>query len=560
MSTIRTLLLDAAAQRGDGIALRWKSEGVWRTWTYADYLKLARMIAEAVGKLGIKPGQRVAMMLENRPEWMVVYLGLACCGIQVVPIDARLQEREVAHILNDSEACALFASGKLWPLINEIAGGLSALRHVIFLDGAVKEPRKIGSVRYHDYDALLASAEADAEKADAFFDRHVPAAADIASIIYTSGTTGRPKGAMLTHGNFIAQLDEGAFQYFTVHEWDNFLLVLPLHHALAFTANMIVPIASKCEVSMIENLRTITENMREVSPTILLAVPLLAEKMHNAIMAKLRKNFTARILLAIGLGRIVGKKVIDSLGGRLRIIVCGGAAADVVALKNFTKFGIKALEGYGLTETAPIITLAPEKKIKFGTVGKALPNCEIRIADPTDEGVGEIQVRGPMVMKGYFRNEAATAEVFDGPWFRTGDLGKMDSEGYVTITGRKKSLIVNREGKNIYPEEVEMVVNASPYILESIVVGYHAGGEKGERVGIIVVPDMDRIGEDHSAKGQSLSDDQIVELCKSEVRRMAREIAEYKHPRRISVRFEPFQKTTTQKIKRYLYSMADLEE
>jgi long-chain acyl-CoA synthetase len=364
---------------------------------------------------------------------------------------------------------------------------------------------------------------------------------------------------MLTHGNFTSQL-EGAFQYFTVRTSDNFLLVLPLHHAFAFTGNFLVPMGAMCEVSIVENLRTVSENMREVSPSILLAVPLLAEKMHNAIIAKVRKNPVARLLLAIGLGKVVGKKVIAGLGGRLRIIICGGAASDPAMLRNFTKFGIKSLEGYGLSETAPIITLAPENKIKFGSVGRPLPNCEIRIASPNAEGIGEIQVRGPMVMKGYFHNEAATAEVFDGPWFRTGDLGKMDAENYVTITGRKKSLIVNREGKNIYPEEVEMVVNASPYILESIVVGYHAASEKGERVGIIVVPDMDRIGEDHKEKGQSLSDDQVVALCKSEVQRMAREIAEYKRPRRILVRFEPLEKTTTQKVKRYLYSMPDTED
>ena len=207
-----------------------------------------------------------------------------------------------------------------------------------------------------------------------------------------------------------------------------------------------------------------------------------------------------------------------------------------------------------------IITLAPENKIKFGSVGKALPNCEIRIASPNAEGIGEIQVRGPMVMKGYFHNDAATTEVFDGPWFRTGDLGRMDAEGYVTITGRKKSLIVNREGPNIYPEEVEMVVNASPYILESVVVGDHAANEKGERVGIIVVPDMERIDEEHKAKGQSLTDDQIVALCKAEVQRTSREIAEYKRPRRILVRFEPLEKTTTQKVKRYLYTMSDSED
>lgn len=558
MATIRSVLLDTATQRPDGIALRWKSKGVWHTWTFQDYLNRARTTAEVVSKLGVKPGQRVAIMMENRPEWLVTYLGLACCGIEVVPIDAHLREREVSHILKDSESSALFASGKLWPLISEVEHQLSVLKHVILLDDVFSETQKTDGIRHYDYTSLMTAHEEAAQAPNAFFDLHTPTEETVASIIYTSGTTGRPKGAMLTHGNFTSQL-EGALQYFTVYPSDNFLLVLPLHHAFAFTANFIVPLACMCEVSMVENLRTIVENMREVSPSILLAVPLLAEKMQNAILAKLRKKPMARTLLAMGLGRIVGKKVIASLGGRLRILICGGAASDPNMLKTYQKFGITALEGYGLTETAPIITLAPESKIKFNSVGKALPNCEVRIDSPNEEGVGEIQVRGPMVMKGYFHNDAATAEVFDGPWFQTGDLGRMDEEGYVTITGRKKSLIVNREGKNIYPEEVEMVVNASPYIQESVVIGYHVAEEKGERVGIIAVPDMVRFDEERRTKNQSLTDDQIIALCKAEVQKMTREISEYKRPRRIQIRFEPLEKTTTQKIKRYLYSLSDSE-
>ena len=559
MATIRTLLLDAAAQRPTGIALRWKSNGSWHTWTFSDYHARARAVSEAAGKLGVKPGQRVALMMENRPEWIATYMGLACCGIEVVPIDAHLLEREVSHIMRDSEACAIFACGKVWPLMHEIESGLPNLKNIVMLDKVFSETKKVGSVVHHDYDSLMASVSSEASLPDSFFDRNVPVESDIASIIYTSGTTGRPKGAMITHGNFTAQLD-GALQYFTVHTSDNFLLVLPLHHAFAFTGNFLVPLGCMCESSMVENLRTVSENMREVSPTILLAVPLLAEKMLNAIMAKLKKNPVAKILMYIGLGRLVGKKVIAALGGRLRIIICGGAASDPVMLKTFSKFGIRTLEGYGLTETAPIVALAPENDIRFGSVGKALPNCEVRIRNPNSEGIGEIQVRGPIVMRGYFHNEAATSEVFDGDWFCTGDLGKMDRDGYITITGRKKSLIVNREGKNIYPEEVEMVINASPYILESIALGFHGQGEKGERVGVIVVPDMDRIEEERKSKGQSMSDDEIIALCKSEVHRMVQEIAEYKRPRRVQVRFEQLEKTTTQKIKRYLYNLSDGEE
>ena len=414
-------------------------------------------------------------------------------------------------------------------------------------------------MRLFDAERALEDAAADAEGPESFFDRNVADETDVASIIYTSGTTGRSKGAMLTHANFTAQLL--ALEYFTVRKDDNFLLVLPLHHAFAFTANFIVPLSARCEVSIVENLRTIPENMKETSPTVLLAVPLLAEKMLGAIMKKVGKSAAARALMAMGLSRVVGRKIIAQLGGRLRILVVGGAAADPDVLRQWTKFGIVTLQGYGLTETAPISALAPQNAIKFETVGKALPGHDLRIASPNADGVGEIEVKGPSVMKGYFRNEAATAECFDEDgWFMTGDLGKMDEDGYVTITGRKKSLIVNREGKNIYPEEVEIAINACPHVLESIVLGYHVPGEaKGEHVGAIVVADLDKIAEERNktdvGSASPLSDEEIRELCIREVRTAMKQLSAYKHPRRIQVRFDPLRKTNTLKIKRYLYSL-----
>ena len=293
--------------------------------------------------------------------------------------------------------------------------------------------------------------------------------------------------------------------------------------------------------------------------------PLLAEKMLGAIMKKLEKSAPARALMAVGLSRVVGRKIIANLGGRLRIIIVGGAASDPDVLKQWSKFGVTTLQGYGLTETAPISALAPENAIVFASVGKALPGHELRIAEPNEEGVGEIEVKGPSVMKGYFRNEDATKECFDGDWFRTGDLGTMDANGYVTITGRKKSLIVNREGKNIYPEEVELVINACPHVLESIVLGYHVPGEKkGEHVGAIVVADLDKIAEERNktdaASASPKSDAEIRDLCLGEIREAMKQISTYKHPRRIQVRFEPLQKTNTLKVKRYLYSLDSGEE
>ncbi len=554
MATIRTLLLDAAAKSSDRTFLRWKSNKVWHSWTFNEVYKRTRIVSEVAHKLGAKHGTTVALMMENRPEWIITYLGLSSIGCCVVPIDARLQEGEVSYILRDAQVHAVFASGRIWPTLNAVMDTLPDLRHIVLLDGVVSKDMKDGRVRIHDFTQINDECQEKAMQPDAFFDRSVPVETDVTSIIYTSGTTGRPKGAMLTHGNFTAQLDEGALKYFKVYEDDNFLLVLPLHHAFAFSANLLVPLRCRCEISIVENLRTVAENMKEVSPTILLAVPLLAEKMLNAVMTKLNKNKIAVFMLKCGLGKIIGNKVRKGLGGRLRLIICGGAASDKEMLKSYRKLGISSFEGYGLTETAPICALNPENSVKLGTVGKALPNCEIRIYNPNEEGVGEIQVKGPVVMKGYFRNEAATAACMDGEWFMTGDLGHKDSEGYVTITGRKKCMIVNREGKNIYPEEVEQAINNSPWILESLVFGYTEEGDSAERVGAIIVPNLDYFAA-HRDGFQARSDEEIIAKCREEVQKMVGELSTYKRPRKLAFRMEPFEKTTTLKIKRFLYSM-----
>lgn len=553
MATIRTYLADANENAGGRTFVRWKSRGEWHSWSFSEIYKRARIVSEAANKIKAKPGFRAALMMENRPEWLATYLGLASIGIEVVPIDARLQEKEVSYILRDSGTYVVFASGKLWPLLSSIAFDLHDLKHVVILDGAVKEEKKDGHFVAHDFVSLMDSVQDVATQPNAFFDNNIPTESDIASIIYTSGTTGYPKGAMLTHGNFTTQL-EGALQYFNVHESDNFLMVLPLHHGFAFSANFLVPLCRKCEISIVENIRTVAENMREVSPTILLAVPLLAEKMYNGIYAKLKKSIAARFLMKIGLGKVIGKKVREGLGGKLRLIICGGAATDVSVMRGYNKLGIGIMEGYGLTETSPICALTPETDIRFGSVGKVIPNCQARIASPNEDGVGEIQIKGPIVMKGYFNNEKATAACMDGEWFMTGDLGKMDKDGYITITGRKKCMIVNREGKNIYPEEVEGAIATSDWILESLVLGYSEEGETGERVGVIVVPNLDYFAE-HKENGRSYTYDEIVNKCREETINAVKSISAYKHPRKIIIRMEPFEKTTTLKVKRFLYKI-----
>lgn len=555
MPTIRTLLVDAAAKCPDREFVRWKANHVWHNWTFRELLKQTRIVSEMLSLLKLKPGDRVAVVMENRAEWMSAYLGIACCGLTVVPVDYRLQAVELSHILRDSETKAVFASAPVWTVLREIEADLRTLESIVMLDGIVTAQFKDNGVVHCDFSTLAVQVENRAKDAESFFNRTGPDEETPASIIYTSGTTGRSKGAILSHRNFCSQIR--ALEFFQVKPEDNFLLVLPLYHAFAFSACFVVPLAARCSVSMVENMRTIPENMRETQPTVLLAVPLLAEKMMNAIQRKLSKNLLAKTMLSIGLGKAVGRKIIDNLGGRLRLLICGGAASDIKMLKKWARLGIATLEGYGLTETSPICAVNPQDRIRLGTVGPVLPGNELRIADPNEEGVGEIEVRGPCVMKGYFRNENATKEAFDNGWFRTGDLGKLDGQGYLMITGRKKNMIVNREGKNIYPEEVESYLSNCPHILESLVLGYHIEEEgKGEHVGCMLVANMERFEEERKAGSSSpLTDEEIRDICLAEAREALRGIATYKHPRKIVVKFEPFQKTQTLKIKRFLYSL-----
>jgi len=464
-------------------------------------------------------------------------------------------EQEAAHVLRNSGASIIFTSAKNYSLLKDLEDHLPELQAVVLLGGNTLMPLPTGRVDYRDYQEFMAEVQTAAISDEGYYDSYTPKEDDLASLIYTSGTTGRQKGAMLTHGNFTSNVNS-CLRAINIGLEDNVLLVLPLHHAFAFTTNLLLPLASMCEISLVQSLKTIRENMYEVKPTILIAVPLLLEKMYAKIQAGLRKKKIAYGMTKIGLSKIVGKGLVAKLGGALRLIVSGGAPCDPEILRGWGKLGMTVVEGYGLTETSPVLTLNPVDDPRPGTVGPPLPDVEISILDADERGVGEIAVKGPNVMRGYYENPEATAESFQDGWLLTGDLGFIDADGYVTISGRKKNLIVNREGKNIYPEEVEQQICKSPYILECVALGYRPEGQQvGERVGLIVVPDQEAMDNYAAKRGISMSDVDVDTLVRSEVRRLSRDISGYKRPRRIQIRVEEFEKTSTAKIKRYLHAM-----
>ena len=547
--TIR-MLMDRNAERfGARKVMTWCQDKVWQTRTWTELRARVRDLAEGYGtRFGIEGGRdNTAIILGNSPEWIESYLAQAGAGVAVVPLDPKLHESEVEYILKDAEVTVVTTDKAHLRMMMNLAPKLPKLRGVVVVDGIIFEGQKIGeSVAVVGYDKLRVSG------GGAWYDAHQPAPDDISSIIYTSGTTGRPKGAMLTHRNFISDI-EGAIDTFGVpiSENDSLLVVLPLFHAFSFSTNFMVAMCIGAELKFVESLRTVGRDISILKPTAIMAVPLLAEKLHDKLEEGVKKSVAASLLIKLGLRGPVWHMVRRKLGGNLRFVITGGAPCPKHVLEGFRRIHVKFIEGYGLTECAPIVSVTDYRSNRIGTIGRPCKGVEVRLADKNDAGVGELQVKGPNVMKGYFHNEKATKESFDGDWFATGDLASMDEEGYITIRGRKKALIVNREGKNIYPEEVENVIAKDPAVQDIIVVGYTQGGVPGERVGAIVYPNVDWFTAENGGKAPEWED--MEKVVSKRVQERSAELADYKRVRKVEVYREPLERTSVGKVRRVAY-------
>lgn len=546
--TIRGLLEKNVVERPKRNAFVWCEDKVWRRRNWSEHYARVRDIAEGYGtRFGIKPREEnTAIILGNSPAWVECYLAQSGAGVAVVPIDPKLHDEETRYILSDAEAVVVTTDTAHLRMMMNIAPSLPSLRGIVVVDGVINEGQRIGNAEVVGIDKLRISG------GGAWYDANVALASDVASIIYTSGTTGNPKGAMLTHSNFVKDAN-GALQTFNADltEKDAFLTVLPLFHAFSFTANMICPMVEGCEMQFVESLRTVGRDMKILKPSVLCSVPLLCEKLYDKIQDGLNKSKIARFLLAIGLRGPVMHMVFLKLGGRLRFMITGGAPCPRHVLECFRRLHVKCVEGYGLTECSPVVSVTSADCTAIGTIGKPCAGVEVRLADVNENGVGELQVKGPIVMKGYFHNEKATQEAFDGEWFATGDLASIDEEGLITIRGRKKALIVNREGKNIYPEEVENVVGKDPAIQDIVVVGYTQGGDPGEKVGAVIFPNEDWFREQN---GGNLPDRAEMEkVAAKRAQEKSAELADYKRIRKVSVSKEPLARTSIGKVKRVVY-------
>jgi long-chain acyl-CoA synthetase len=556
VSDIRDLFLKSSARNANRVALQYKKNGRWVPITYLELRAAVEEVAGGLAALGLQPRTgKLAILSDNRPEWAVSYLAAACTGIVCIPIDKDLKETEVYHILYLSGAQALAGDARHIEMVEDLQPKLPELATLINMDGLNGEngPLSFDKLRALGRDRIAAGQHD-------FLDRTV-SPTDLLAIIFTSGTMGNSKGVMLTHANVAVNITD-AVQWVDLGPGDRFLSVLPLHHCYECTDGFLLGIYRGAQLSYAENLRRMAENIAETRATAVLGVPLLWHTMYKKIETSLAERGLWKInaakkvaqysemLFSADIRRRIFSELHERFGGSLRILISGGAAIDPRVAQGFRELGITFLQGYGLTESSPIITVNRNNAFKYESVGLPLPSVEVKIAED-----GEILARGPNVMVGYYNNPEATHAALKDGWLHTGDLGHFDEDGFLYVQGRKKAVIVTSGGKKVYPEEVEAEIGRSPYILECLVWGTGEGDPDGKYdVHAIVVPNIEYFVAQGFEAGGEVEIARVEEILRREVKERCLNLAPFKRVTSLTVRHEEFEKTTTRKIKRYLYS------
>ncbi len=610
MQTIDSLIRESCQKYSEQPALRYKRAGVWHHMTYGALWELSDRIAAGMIKIGFNSGDHAALLAPSSPEWVAAYLGILKAGGVVVPIDKELKAAELRHVLADCDARIVFSAPPCLDLLLEVfpdIPGLECLvtlasapaaggdpRIVQVLDALVEEWRDLVAavdlpadrrtameVLARQAHRLLCSSGSKAGAVTGPADPFDPVErlrsklnrdgkllslnalchsaplpvkprsdTDTAVILYTSGTTGRSKGAMLSHANIVSNIN-GAARHFHLDNSIHTLSFLPINHVFEQVCGVLLPLSLGGQVSFSESLKKLGENLAEVKPTFFLAVPAVYRMILDRIAKNVSSKKLSRLLFSVPVMRsIVTSKVRHAFGSGT-IFISGGAALDPAIAKGMTEFGLSVYQGYGITETAPIISAEQPGAKRLGTIGRPLDRVEVRIDEPNDDGVGEIIVKGPNVMQGYYKNPHATAEVLVDGWYRTGDLGFLSPDGFLTISGRVKNLIVTPNGKNVYPEEVENELLKSPFISEVMVYGYRVG-TTSEEIHAIIYPEQEALDSQCRMNGTCpMSEADVEALLRVEVQKACNGLADYKRVRKFTIREDEFPKTTTRKIKRF---------
>jgi long-chain acyl-CoA synthetase len=553
ITSIQDMILRSARIFGDKIALEDLKDTPIPRLTYASLLKHILRLGTALRSLGLKERSHIAIIGENRAQWSLSFLTGMCFNYVVVPVDRNLPINDVLNILHESDASAVIYSDAFEPIFRERRASLKKLKIYINMDLPAPKDHSL---------SMVALIERAAPCAVDRLPRVEPG--DMAEIIFTSGSLGRAKGVMLSQANLAANL-VAMVKMMAIYPEDRFLCVLPIHHTYACTCGFLCPMYTGASVHFAQSLKTIVDDLQAVHATMLLAVPLLFDKMFKRITKSIKeKKLTALIVGPLlkagtvaetlgwkGFRKQVFKEIHERFGGSIRCFITGGAAQDPMVARGLREFGFNFIQGYGLTETSPILTLNQIFNSKDDSAGQPLPGVTLRIDSPDHLGVGEIWARGENVMLGYYKNEGATRDVFRDGWFTTGDLGSIDPDGFLHIAGRMKNVIISRGGENVYPEELEDLLNRSPFILESLVYG-EADAKLDEVIAAQVVVDAEAFIELAEVGNASITDELMKKVVAEEIAKVNKEVPGYKHIRKFYIRDREFEKTTTQKVKRFL--------
>lgn len=548
----------SARDFGRSVVMRIWTGDRHREITYIQLHEMSTAIARWLMDQGIKPGDRVAVLGENRPEWGAAYLGVQMAGAVVVPVDSLMPPNGIRHVLVDSDSRILFATPKFLRDVAELAKVPNIETMVSLGDQKIE-------------DAILLE---DVLQAGSKLTTPLPAREmdDLAALLYTSGTTGHSKGVMLSQRNIVSNV-AAASRIIQLGQGDTFLSVLPMHHAFECTAGFLLPIYCGAAITYARSMKStdLIADMRETKVSLMVGVPLLYEKLHTGIVRGIKKkgvipHYLFNLLygttllgekVGFDLGRTLFAGIREKAGmGSMRLVVSGGGPLDPQVADFFNRFGIRMLQGYGLTEASPVTHVNPPWRSRAITVGPVVPGVQHKLIDKNDLGVGEVLVKGDNIFMGYYKNPDATAEVLtkDG-WLMTGDLGIVHSDGYLQIVGRKKNIIVTGGGKNVYPEEIEYYLNRQRFIAESLVLGQPRESGYGEEVIALIYPDYEQVDIyfEEQGKQKKATPEDVDKLIKADIEAAQADLADYKRIRGFRIIEEEFQKTSTRKIKRFLY-------
>ena len=550
---LKVLLEKTGEKFGDRPAYILKTEepGKFKEITHKEFRDDIKSLGTKLVELGLKD-KRIAVISENRYDWGVAYLAIVTGVGVVVPLDKSLPDNEIESLIIRSEVEAIFYSEKYNEVMNKIKEQNNTnVKYFISMD-LEKEENGIYSQKEMLEQGKKLLEEGNRDFLDAKIDNE-----KMSIMLFTSGTTAMSKAVMLSHQNICANLKD-ITSVIKLYPTDRFLSFLPLHHTFECTVGFLYPISVGGAIAFCEGIRHIAENIKEYQITAMISVPILFESMYKQVMKGIAKKGKletvkkgikiSQFLLKFGIDirKKLFKEIHDNLGGKVRLFVSGGAALDPEAEKGFNELGFTMYQGYGLTESSPVIAAEDDKYRRLGSIGKAFPSLDVKIDDPDEEGVGELLAKGPSIMLGYYNNEEATKETLEDGWLHTGDLAKIDKDGYIFISGRKKFVIVLKNGKNIFPEELETLLNKIEGIKESFVYG-KPKDDGDYKICAKLVYDKELVKEIYNTENE----EELKNILWQEVKKINKTMPPYKYIRDITITDKELIKTTTQKVKRF---------